>query len=151
VKRKLPSRRLTYQQERDATILWKREKPSNRRQTIWSRLLEFLDSGERIRRKIPLRQTKKHPVDKFRILNFRTGPKRRKISRFKSNLKESPEITCKWSTNFLVKTKNGPETTWGIRTTLFYKGLGNKAIGPSIWSGGDGVGRCRKNRKFKLS
>ena len=58
MKRKLPSRRLTYQQERDATLLWKREKPSNRRQTIWSRLLEFLDSGERIRRKIPPKTNK---------------------------------------------------------------------------------------------
>merc|ERR1711895_229756 len=62
------------------------------------------DSGERIRGKHPQRQTKKHPVDIIRILNFRTGPKGRKNARFKSNFEgKALNSTCKWSTNFLVK------------------------------------------------
>jgi len=150
VKRKLPSRRLTYQQERDATILWKREKPSNRRQTIWSRLLEFLDSGERIRRKTPPKTNKEASCGQIPNPEFSDWPERQKIAWRKSNLKKKPWKHMQVVHKFLVRPKNGPETTWGIRTT-FYKGLGNEAIGPSIWSGGDGVGRCRRHRKIKLS
>ena len=102
VKRNLPSRRLTYQQEKRSNFTIKKGKPSNRRQTIWSRLLEFPWLWRENQGKRPKRQTKKHPVDIIRILNFRTGPKGRKISRFKSNFEGKP-----WNQH-----ASGPQIFW---------------------------------------